>query len=35
LVELVDTPDLGSGERSWGFESLTGHHILILIASGN
>ena len=25
LAELVDAPDLGSGERSWGFESLIGH----------
>ena len=22
VVELADTPDLGSGARAWGFESL-------------
>ena len=26
VAELVDAPDLGSGEQSWGFESLRPHH---------
>ena len=25
VVELADTPDLGSGGRPWGFESLHPH----------
>ena len=25
VVELVDTPDLGSGANAWGFESLQAH----------
>ncbi len=28
MVELVDTPDLGSGAHAWGFESLFGHQKL-------
>lgn len=27
MAELVDALDLGSSERSWGFESLYPHHI--------
>ena len=27
MAKLVDAPDLGSGEKSWEFESLLGHHI--------
>ena len=26
LVELADTPDLGSGGKPWGFKSLDAHH---------
>ena len=28
MVELVDTPDLGSGSREWGFESLPGYQYI-------
>jgi hypothetical protein len=27
MVELADTPDLGSGPEGWGFKSLSGYHI--------
>ena len=27
LVELADTPDLGSGGRPWGFKSLDAHQL--------
>lgn len=29
MAELVDALDLGSSERSWGFESLYPHHTRI------
>jgi hypothetical protein len=29
VAELADAPDLGSGEKSWGFKSLLPHHIYI------
>ena len=27
MVELADTPDLGSGPEGWGFKSLSGYQI--------
>jgi hypothetical protein len=29
MVELADTPDLGSGPEGWGFKSLSGYHIFL------
>ena len=34
MAELADAPDLGSGGRPWGFESLHPHKVLGVIGPG-
>ena len=34
MAELADAPDLGSGGRPWGFESLHPHEVLGVIDPG-
>ena len=31
VAELADAPDLGSGGRPWGFESLQAHHLRLAL----
>ena len=33
VAELADAPDLGSGGRPWGFESLQAHQIRSIVLS--